>query len=351
MPVVNRSYVLSNRYISDGLTPTAPLINSVLGTAGDREILTITGINFGPGPVFQNIVYDLFLNAEPGVQHRLAATVGQWDYDNTPAICSSDAHSGTCSAYQIKNDTTYRLKQDIRPFATEAFSSAAYKVPVDNYFPYASAPQTFPSASAWKPFWIFGTGGSGDNDLVFFTYSGASFDIGGNDPGMPGLSIAGGAAGNFQFDDWNRFTAWLRADPTNPDTVNGVHWAQTIKEGVSQQQYEKLTVPVFGGVSPYRWATARYGGWHRYSGSSLVNMLIDSAYFAYGPGAASRFEIGDNQVYANCTRLMICEPILNQWSPTSVKIRLHKGSHAAISGTYLFAINNDNVPCNLGYPL
>ncbi len=84
-------------------------------------------------------------------------------------------------------------------------------------------------------------------------------------------------------------------------------------------------------------------GWVRGTdvNSKPITLLYDDIYFAVGPNAAARVEIGNNAVYEKCTKMSIATPIT--WSDTEVIATIREGSFRPNEDVYLFVVNAENV--------
>ena len=357
MGIVNSTITIpADKIIRQGYNPATPVIGVVTGTIGDGNSIVIKTYGAGAGPTLANIIYDEFDGGVAGNNVDATATVGAWtsvtDGTVTPKYVN-DLYGSQLSADAIKADQITNFDKTFASAVTEFFCSYAVKTPDLSYFPYATAEEIFSIGSNWKIMWLLGATGTPDNDLCIPTYSGTNiWSVGGNDVGFFTKTIENGTPSNiYQWDDWNRLSCWLKADPTNPDTVPGSFWFRGLPEGGTQKIVTDSTFSFANGTVPYSWSSFRIGGWHRDQtpDEALVNALIANPYIAWGPGACSRVEIGDNADYESCTKLSICTP--TAWADGQVTFTLRKGSHANLTSKYLFLIDEANTVNNIGYPV
>ena len=348
------------------------------GTLLNGQSLTITGKNFGTsGPVLQ--VFEDFddLGNPAGGEPDLNATVGEWSgysssYWDTQynSISRSGSYSGELSGIKNIGTPTHAYHAGFFidfPASTEYFLSYAVQIPKGTYFPHidsdAVGPNAFPSGSNWKFAWIRDyendpDASPGDDDKCLPTYTSTKLiRTDGNDlnasNGSSSIRIYDDTAGGpgdtwWQWGSWNRFAFWGKADATNPSTVSGNEWAQGIGEGVEQISRTNTTDPLFAsGHAPYQWTRLHINGWIRETEiADPIELLYDDIYFAVGPNAAARVEIGNNPVYSKCTKLAIATP--ESWDDTTISIRVREGGFSANEIVYLFVINSNNIP-SVGY--
>lgn len=308
----------------------------------DGATLIISGTGFGSGPTIR--LFDDFERGTIGSSISTASTVGAWTRSvNTPN--SSDvAHSGSRSMFAIESDVDHQFQLDF-PDATEMFLSYWVRIPDDNYFPAATSPKTFPTPSAWKFTWLMDSPSGGtvaNDDLCLPTYSGVGIlQLTGNDY-HPAPEIRLGT-GWWTWTGWNRISVWLKAALPNP-TQNGTWWWQTIGSSVASGSRSQ---PVFDSDdnsyddASIKWVRLNIPGWHANGGGAMVNAVYDDIYFATGPNAAARVEIGNNPIYANCTKLAIITP--TEWSDLEITATIRQGG-LSTGINYIFVIGSDNQP-------
>ena len=101
------------------------------------------------------------------------------------------------------------------------------------------------------------------------------------------------------------------------------------------------------------WNYLTISGWHRVGGinsayDNMTRAIYDDIYIATGANAAARAEIGDDSVYADCTKLAIATP--TGWSDTEIVATMRGGEFAPGDTAYVFVIDADNVP-STGYQI
>ena len=84
-------------------------------------------------------------------------------------------------------------------------------------------------------------------------------------------------------------------------------------------------------------------GWIRTGGDEAVRPHYDDLYFAAGPGAAARVELGDAEDYASCTNLVMAVPL--RWTDTELEVRLHGNRDmASFEGAWIHIHDADDRP-------
>jgi hypothetical protein len=341
-----------------------PSISSVSGKFENGGTITINGNGFGLDGPHIVVFEDFDDKATAGSLIDLKPTSGKWDgyqsvYYNPVynEISRSGSFSGEFSAISNHVADSYREAGFFVDFSpcTEFFLSYAVQVPPETFFPqkYSSAPVgEFPHESAWKFAWIRDyendpDASPGDDDKCLPTYIGSLLlTTDGND-----LNASNGASSIrihdkedtwWQWGSWNRFAFWGKADKGDPASVAGREWAQAIGEGVEQIIRVNNTDPLFhNGTPPYQWTRLHINGWIRPTPlEKPVHLLYDDIYFAVGPNAAARVEIGNDAEYKKCTKLAIATPVI--WSDTKVSVTIRQGSFSNGDNIYLFLIDADN---------
>lgn len=229
-----------------------------------------------------------------------------------------------------------------------------------------AATETFAPDSAWKMAWIMddstGKGYDGDDDICLPTWpDGQQFRIGGNDNAFPASANNGwvnanvgkpGTSSNwFSFNGWNRLSSYLKGG-TVSEVDNGILWFSGISSEFGQKQFLLTDRPLFDGDDNTKdngisqWTRLNLSGWHRTingtnaSYDDLTKVYYDDIYFATGPNAAARVEIGNNKVYENCTHLTIAPPV--SWSSSEVSAIFPAENFLASEDLYVFIIDSNN---------
>ncbi len=338
---------------------TVPRISEVSGIVEDGESVIISGAGFGlNGP--NVILFDDFKRGVAENQISLAATLGSWSGLHTSHLpyYTEDAN-GNVAAYLIQDDETRQLNITFDD-TQEVFFTYKVMIPSGKHFPYAEAPNTFPSGSNWKLTWLMDgeRGYMGDDDIVIPTRgNGTYFMLGWNDnafqfeTGRPNTNTNW-----FSFLDWNRFSVYLKGG-TNPTIDEWTIWTQWMSEEFGQKVFEANKILFDGDEdrSGYkfedndisRWNRLNVPGWHR-SGEPNAAAMYDDIYLAIGDNSAARVEIGNAPVYTDCTKLAISTP--ETWNSTEIELTVRKTDFESNEQLYLFVIDADNNPSE-GYLL
>ena len=89
--------------------------------------------------------------------------------------------------------------------------------------------------------------------------------------------------------------------------------------------------------------------WARLSTWSESYGFYDDVYFAIGPHARARVEVGNADTYNNCTNLSICT--VTSWKDNSITATLRQGAFNSFDNTFLYVTDADGIVNTNGYPL
>ncbi len=350
------STLMYSVFIFEPVSAQIPIIDNVSGSVSDGQQITITGSNFGAnGP--DVILFDDFKRGIEGEDITLTAPLGNWNVPQHQPTYGKDTQGNI--AGRFIGDGGGRL---IFTFSDvqEIFISYRVMIPGGKHFPHSFAPNTFPSGSQWKLTWLMDgdRGAAGNDDLVIPTWgNGTYFSIAGNDNAYQ--LATGRASGDtrwFSFQDWNRYSVYMKGGAT-PDVDPGTVWSQGMSEEFGQKIFGSSDRRLFDGddtADGYqfeddaisRWNKLNVPGWHR-GGDDNAAAMYDDIYIATGAHARARIEIGNNAIYENSTVLAIATPA--SWQDNAITTTVRQGTFQVGETAYLFVIDeNGNV--STGYP-
>ncbi|MDX1558670.1 MAG: hypothetical protein R3193_07180 [Marinobacter sp.] len=344
--------------------------DGVSGTLANDSTITIAalgGESFGGGPQIANMEdfrggegkhLQLIANAD----ERLAGDY--YDIGGGSKYYTNDSHSGSASAIWISNTpeegaNTLGLRMTTDPnndpddpaqdFYQDVFVSYWMRTP-GPYLPFGQnevthpGPKIFPSGSNWKMAWLMQgrdgiTAGQGawDNDVVLPTFV-TTARCTGNNGGqrIDRLRVEFGNLGSdqdwWEWDYWQRLSFWLS------DTNSGQFFIQKVSPGPNG--YFSGSGPL---ENPLNAAGAGNGmnamnidGWKRDIADGTL-ILADDIYWAVGPNCAARVEIGDSDVYEQCSELSICR--VDSWSDTEIAVKALFGALTPAAGQTIYVFN------------
>ena len=344
-PALDGAYTTTTRPASNG-------INSITGTISNNTDVTIHGKGFGVnGPHIE--VFDRMSGTVGNPLTLTSPSRGTYDYitTNPPVYEAGGRDGGNCLRAITGTGVMHPFNKNFVRNVTEMFFSFAHKWPTGSYFPSpnAATPNTFPSPSdsCLKQNWVMYTdrGGAGINDLCLMSHysGGGTFGILGNDYSTYFQNIGSTPAAWWQWNKWMKTDFWLKADSTNPSTVNGTTFVGITNE-IAHLEYSKTTSPLFDsdriGQEPYAWDRIHFNEWCRGSAPGTVQCQYSDIYLATGPNSAARVEVGNNAVYASCTELVICPTKL--WADGRIMATIQQGGLNLINPTWLFITLPDN---------
>lgn len=315
---------------------------------GADLILSHSAGGFGTGPAHS--VFDAFSALAPGVVITTANSRFSTVDAYTPPVTALDSRSPGCSIegfvrHSMFNDgdaAAWRSAEAHHDFTAthEVFISYAVKVPIGFRSPGTAAPMAhgqWSGDSSWKMNWLLlKNGGAVKNDICLPTHVSAGvIHEGGNDI-SPALKNHGANPAWWKWGQWNRITRYIKADPINPATANGLLWMHHIAGGT--QYSESVIAPIMAAAElpAQGWDSFHIPGWARESAyrdgnagarSGVdVKTLYDDIYLATGAGACARVELGDAATYSACTKLAICElASTGDWTAPRVKVAVRPG--------------------------
>lgn len=341
-----------NAPVSSGETP---IIGSVSGSIVDGQQITISGSNFGAnGP--NVILFDDFKRGVVGEEVSLNATVGDWSIKGHHPIYKEDSRGNISGRLVGEIGRLTAVFDDTQ----EIFVSYRVMIPSGKHFPYSFAPNTFAIGSNWKLVWLRDgiRGGNGNDDLCLPTFGTTNYSsIAGNDNAYK--LTTGRVTGDtrwFSFQDWNRFSVYLKGGE-RPTVDPGTVWAQGMSPEFGQKTFGSNDRRIFDGDDTpdgykfeddaiSRWNHLGVVGWHR-GGDDNAAANYDDIYIATGAHARARIEIGNNPIYEDSTVLAIATP--TSWQDNAITTTLRQGAFQNGETAYLFVIDENGKASN-GYP-
>jgi hypothetical protein len=321
-----------------------PYITSAPTNITDGQNITITGINFGAnGP--NVVVFDDFEKGTNG--NNLSDTIhnaqiGTWkDLSSMdpyyPTYSNLNSHSGSLAMRSDWNigstgSSVRYVSPEISSYQNKIFFSFWLYLPQGQVIPGASGPY----GSNWKLYWLFSNSGF-QNDYVGATQASSLPDTMGQFFPVSWLDGSQNRASvdwmNTPFVNgrWSRIdvnligntsvgsiAAWF-TDSANKRYLMGSDNGRTLDDGTTGWRY--LNLPGFA------------------RSDTNSNTYYDDIYVASGLGAQARVEIGNNQVYENCTNLAIITP--NSWSNNQITATVRQGSFHEGDNAYVFVVDSN----------
>ncbi|NTW27242.1 MAG: hypothetical protein HGA36_02890 [Candidatus Moranbacteria bacterium] len=344
----------------------APAIDSVSGTISDRQSVTIAGGGFGEsGP---NVaMFDDFERGNDGQALSAAANIGTYTSIRNTVYSFADSKLSNSKGARII--PTGASIGDYAGFAktfaaptTEVFMTSIGYIPNGHRWPNSSDLRTYPDSSCLKHHWAYygANGYQGD---------GQGIPDGGTEPDIiSAMKIAGDTwarvssndttpRGNFDLTDdkdamwdWDepvRFSFWAKTNGVSAVGSDGL-FQKVGPGGQIYARYKDQKAWCRAGDLYCGFDRASFPGWIRViagdPGFPTSNYVIDDIYMATGPNAAARIELGNNPVYANCTKMAISTP--TAWSDSAVTATIREGLFKSGDSIYLFVVdaNGDASP-------
>jgi len=340
-------------------------VSGITGTMEDSTQITISGSSFGDnGPSI--FFFENFESGEHDTALSDTAQIGTWYFTHStyvPEYMDGVVYSGN-TVGELVEGFSQRCKLRFDP-VTEFYVSYKVMVPDGYNWPESYAEETFYSlGSSWKLSWIYDAGGgdsfSNNDDYCIPTYGSTDgFSISGNDHSHEQAAEFGRVSSNdlwWSWDEWNRVSCYMKAG-NDPDSDNGIMWAQAMSESYGQKDTLRTDVPVFDGYDcdngdgcgqddeTFQWTMMNFPGWTKYEDSMSgpydtdCRGYYDDIYLATGDYARARVEIGDSSSYANCTKLDIFTP--TSWSATSITATARITQFGTGDTAYLFVVDAD----------
>jgi hypothetical protein len=326
---------------SSALGQSVSNVSSVTGAISPGATLTISGSGFGStGP--EVVIFDDFEAGTNGtVIVASNAVVGEWASvvggGTSPGVYYSNSSS-------VSGDLAFRANEDAGAnyiaaswdAATEVFGCWWIRHEGTNW-------PGEPSSVNWKSVWLWELplGVAGGTDLTLpTTVNGSTYYIASNAAQLPSTY---GAFGPWGHDIWRRVAFWTEFDGATgigdldfwTVAAGDAPWRKTIER-------DNVGIPVAG--HSYRGVGINGYGYN----SSDSYPMFDDVYWAVGPAAQARVEIGDNIVYGNCTTLAILVP--SSWSDTSISVSMRETQFAVDESAYLFVVDASG-NASTGYPV
>lgn len=317
----------------------APVINHLEGSLVSRSQVKIVGHSFGQGPKVR--LFDSF-SGSPGATVPMAADIGKWSgAANSPSYVEDE--NDNVAALLVDGGISRQLQIDFEP-VQEFFLSYRVKIPRGYHFPYAESPETFPPGSNWKLAWIMdgSRGYMGDDDICLPTWpNGTYFMLGGNDNAFQSVVGRPGTSSNwFSFLGWNRVAVHIKRGDPAPEVDAGTTWFQGVSGEFGQKQFDYSRVIFDGqdsandnGIS--QWTRLNISGWHR--GAANTRAIYDDVYFATGPFARARIEIGNAPIYEQATNLAVLTP--DSWTEDAITATVMQGEFKLNDLVYMYIVD------------
>lgn len=322
----------------------APAISGVSGTVSNGESITISGSDFGAtGPTI--VLFDDF---EKGTNGNIisvvdgSAQVEEWDdveaAPDNPKYSNTVAHSGSLSMLsdQASSDGAHWAAVAFTD-STRIFTSFWVMLPTGNEVP--------------------GTGeGGGANWKLADVNAGAisspssqyttcvtlsdlppiegSFQGPGAWYGTSGLDDGGYCETTWIKNRWHRFDN-LYIGSTSGSGQNQL-W-EVDSATAYNRIYNQTSMTNLQASDSAGWGIFRLHSYARQD--SAGQCYYDDVYVATGDGALARVEIGNAEVYTECTVLAIITP--TSWGDTSITATVRQGSFASDATAYLFVVKSD----------
>lgn len=326
-----------------GARPSAgQAISNVDGQFSAGSILTIRGSGFGnSGP--QVVLFDDFEKGPNGtIIDRAGPTVGQWDQvaaTGSPApsayYSNSSSISGNLAFRSNQFEGVSRLDLTFGD-QTEVFGCWWIRHEGTGY-PHNGGT---PPVVNWKTVWLWEVplGADGGNDIVLPTGLGttAHFDLAGNRTGF-GANISG-AFGPWGNNIWRRVAVYI-----NVDQGTGIgdldFWTSADGDGPWHRSISKRNDPI--SVPGHTYRGLGMNG-YAYASNPDSHPMFDDFYWAVGPAAQARIELGDSADYESCNDLAILVP--ESWQDSIVTATMRSTQFDGSSPVYVFVVNADGVP-------
>lgn len=307
-------------------------VSSVQGTVSDGSTLTIVGSGFRTGDNTP-LVWDNFQSGTAGSPLKSSPQIGSWTPDSrpVPVYSTTQSHSGSQSCYAAfdANNQWSNFLVNL-PLADRFYQSFWYRW------------STAGSNGQLKLMQVHGNSGQGDfapgvmtgssTTGWWFTY--ITTESGANDintrvnyPFFPGPGT------------WHHFEMILQKS-SGGNTPDGrvIIW-------IDNKEVYRKTNAVTREQSTSNWQEISFFHGVTNMGTN-TDIFLDDAYLN---DSWARVIIGDSPTYANITHSET--QVVTQWSDTSIKVTLNKGSFSSFTNTYLYVIDQDGNVNSGGFPL
>jgi len=333
---LNLLLILISLLITASTVYSAPVITTLPSNPTAGASATIGGSGFGASPTVH--FYTDFEQGSDGAQiptGTLGANVGSIAAATTDKSLyeSSAKFSGNLSFQTTQEETSYGSVTIALPENTRSvYMSWQVFIPGGDYYPGGDTND----GVNWKNVWLLGWDANGDTlindgDISIPTLLGydqrptdppnalPSWQINGNkDPGLP-LFYAEYTNTGLVKGQWSRFSAWVKGgDATAGELLFTTTDATT---GTIVRRDDGPTHTLY---SQQWWNRVNVNGYARTP--SVSHPTFDDVYIAVGANAQARVEIGDEPVYADCTRLSIAPESARTATSISVTLPLMTGT-------------------------
>jgi len=322
----------------------AASITDVTGTFTHGNGITITGSSFGTKATATPLIYDDFEGGTDGndidgtsptygPSNWIGVTVGG---TVEPAFSNAQARHGNSSlnSYFDRVTDTGQFNSSIKISSLPSISAT------DRYY-----------MSFWWRIHNTSTPGWPDNTKPWIINKSGATDVlyvGWGDPDTGDSSMRTGGTANSPVNGTHSQPAvddidqeWVRLveeiEISTSGTEDGTRIARIHRTGtpaITAQHTRSGNQKTYDGNA---WATVQWGSFYR-AGEAL-NIWSDEIYF---DKTWQRVEIGDNSVWANCTKREILVP--TAWADTSITATLNQGLFGASDTVYVFVVDSAGNP-------
>jgi hypothetical protein len=326
----------------------AQTITGVSGTVSNGQSITISGSDFGSGPIV--LLFDDFEGGVNGNQLSLdSAPLGTWSHIQTAdhtSYSTANTVSGGLAARFDSYDYPVNQHPNIYVNAPVAFNTLYISwwglIPAGDIFPGCGY-----GGCNWKTIWVCDIGGSVNQGDVSVAANGTSaWSIFGNsypyeysaylhDPWDSDNNV------NLPNGTWHRFQLYIkgRTDNTGEERI----WLTTTA-GNTRLVKNRNRQTLEAGDENMR-QRFYVNGYVRDTPNS--HPTFDDVYIAYGENAQARVEIGNADTYTGCSSLAMCTP--TSWGVSSIVCTVRQGNIP--EGNAWVYVTDTNGNRSSGYPV
>ena len=322
-----------------------PLVSDVRGSLVDFEKLIIVGQGFGvkknPAPRY----YSNFENESVGTipSGWLVSATGV-------SVSNSRANDGLKSleaSFTIKDDWS-QIRRDLGEMSNLYFTANIFFEKNDECdgqwkaWRITSSPSAYsvseePTTTAiFNDYWFYRNPDRWGNNSTFISYD-SEKKIG---------AVIVPESDLLLFNQWQRMEQFVKGSSA-ASVADGFMWTRRVgRQGDLQSANNIITYD----ADDTRWRYFMIGqAWGQHSNCDVGNSKVYYDH-VYIDDTQARVEIGDAEIWANCTHREIQIP--TSWSSdgTGIKIIVNQGSIPALTDKYLFVIDENGVASN-GFPL
>jgi len=345
-----------------------PVIQSAdISESSGKEILTISGSGFGQGPSVA--LYDTFDNGFAGeIVSGVNAAVDGW-HSLKAKYTDADARSGSLSALVAENQNITGMvfgvadsegMHGLKHFTEVYFS---YSIKDLGVFPGANGTATsFSTESATKDAWMM-FGWRGDNtdyavntlgveqghDLYIPAWTGAGFNVAGNETQMTPSYWQPMINDLWAFDDWNTVSFHAKLDVNNPyGNADGfVEFISSKGYAINLRSGNLMSDQVSEGVSVAAWDRIGFMSWVRKTEG--MERVMDDIYVALGDNSNARVILSDAPTFDGSTKVVHLLPLT--WGDQQITIDYSAAKIKGDEPIYLHVIDGFNIGVATGHLL